>query len=433
MLNKTHLKKFAFAVIAAVTLISVTPLSASANTSTSGVSNYKNNNLSLKVKSSIAIDSQTGQILYAKNANKIMPIASMTKMITVYLTLEAIKDGKIKWNTQVEPTKNIVKVANNAEFSNVPLRLHHKYTVKQLYQATLIESANGAAMCLAKAVSGNQKNFVDLMRKQVKEWGINGAKLYTACGLPNGSVGFDKYPGAGKKAENQMSARDMAVVSQKLLMDYPEVIKTTKLAHLAFKDQGKSTRMTNFNWMLKGLSQYNRALPVDGLKTGTTDAAGACFASTLSYKGGRLITVVMGARHQDGTDPSRFIETAKLLNWSLKNYQPIILKKHEILQDARSVQVKNGDKYSTNVGIEQKTVIWDPVDGMPLKAKLTESTVNAPLIKNKEVTTYQFSSGNEKLISIDEPDSMTEGAVALENNNEINVFAKIWRWITGRS
>lgn len=82
--------------------------------------------------------------------------------------------------------------------------------------------------------------------------GIEDAKIYTACGLPNGNLGKDAYPGVNKNAENTMSAKDMAIVGQKLISAFPEVLETTRLAHLNFKDAGHVTKMANFNWMLKG-------------------------------------------------------------------------------------------------------------------------------------------------------------------------------------
>lgn len=394
---------------------------------------YDADQLNLDVKSAIAIDSQTGQILYTKNQNKVLPIASMTKLITVYLTLNAIKNKKISWNTTVEPTDSIVKVANNSEYSNVPLKKGHKYTIKQLYQATLIESANGAAMCLAQAVSGNQINFIKLMREQLKKWGITDAKIYTACGLPNGNVGDDAYPGVDKDAENVMSAKSMAIIGQKLLQDYPEVLDTTKIANLDFKDGDTTTKMTNFNWMLKGLSQYDKNLDVDGLKTGTTDAAGACFIGTMQRKGARIITVVMGAQHKDGTDPSRFVQTSKLMHYIFAKYTPITLKKGESIKGATSTVVQDGEAKSVPIGLKNQVTIWDPVDGKNVTATLKYQEVMAPVDKGEEVNSYEFKSGNEKLISLTSPKQMQVGAQALKSTGEVNWFVKIWRWITGEN
>lgn len=426
---KFNLKKAAVTLVAAVTMFScvgfVAPVQAASTSS------YKQSDLKLNVKSALAIDSRTGQILYAKNANQALPIASMTKLVTVYLTLQAIKNKQLTWKTKIEPTAAIVKVANNSEYSNVPLKRKHLYTIKQLYQATLIESANGAAMCLAQAVSGSQVAFVKKMRKQLKSWEISDAKIYTVCGLPNGNVGKDAYPGISKNAENEMSAKDMAIVSQHLLNEFPQVINTTKIAHLNFKDQGSSTKMENFNWMLKGLSQYDSSLHVDGLKTGTTDAAGACFVGTATHNGGRIITVVMGARHQDGTDPSRFVQTKKLMNWLYARYTPVVVKAGTNFVNAKTISINDGDQLTTPIGLKNNTVLWDPVDGAQLTAKTTAKTIEAPISKGQKVTNYQFTSGKEKLISLSQPNGMKIAAKAMQANKKINFFVKIWRWITG--
>lgn len=396
----------------------------------STINSYQENQLNLNVKSAVAIDSQTGQVLYAKNANQTLPIASMTKLITVYLTLTAIKNKQLSWDSKVEPTANIVKVANNSEYSNVPLKKGHLYTIRQLYQATLIESANGAAMTLARAVSGSQVAFVNKMRSQLKKWGINDAKVYTVCGLPNGNVGKDAYPGINKDAENTMSARDMAIIGQKLLDEYPEVLQTTKIAHLNFKDHKQTTKMANFNWMLKGLSQYDPSLKVDGLKTGTTDKAGACFIGTLPIQAGRIITVIMGARHQDGTDPARFVQTKKLLNWIKSRYTPIEYKAGAVLAHAQNIHVQDGKSLTTPISLKEKTIIWDPVDGKTVSASLTKKEVEAPIKKNQTVSSYKFKSGKTQLITLDNHE-IKAAAKANVSNDKVNFFVKIWRWITG--
>lgn len=426
-------KKIKRSFISLVALISLVSCGAafSMPVQADAANSYQADQVNLAVKSAVAIDSNSGQILYAKNADKTLPIASMTKLVTVYLTLNAIKNRKISWDQKVKPTAPIVKVANNAEYSNVPLKIGHSYTIKQLYQATLIESANGAAMLLGQTIAGSQKAFIDQMRAQVKKWGIEDAEIYTACGLPNGNLGKDAYPGINKNAENKMSAKDMAIVGQHLISDFPEVLDTTKLAHLDFKDQGKTTKMANFNWMLKGLSQYDKAYPVDGLKTGTTDAAGACFIGTMQHNGARLITVVMGARHQDGTDPSRFVQTKKLMNYIFKQYRPVTMNAGSQLNGAKTIKVTDGDNATTNLGLKNKLIVWDPVDGKTLTAKLNKKSVEAPIAKNQVVGDYQLKSGSEKIISLNHPNGMNVPAKALGANGKVNIFVRIWRWIFG--
>ncbi|RMC24050.1 MULTISPECIES: serine hydrolase [unclassified Lactobacillus] len=392
--------------------------------------NYHHDQLDLKAKSAIAIDSKSGQILYGKNVNQSLPIASMTKLVTVYLTLKAIDEGKIKWDTTLQPTRQIVAVSTNRDFSNVPLRMGHSYNIQQLYQATLIESANGAAMMLAQAVSGSQLAFVKQMRMQLQKWGINDAKIYTTCGLPNKSVGTDAYPNVTGNAENMMSAKDMAVVGQHLVNDFPEIIKTTKIPRLDFIDQNFKTPMTNFNWMLKGLPQYHSQLKIDGLKTGTTDAAGACFIATAKHAGARLITVVMGARHLNGTDPARFEQTDILLRYLYHNYHPVVFHQNEVIMGETTIKVNAGQKKQVGIGMKQNSVIWVPTN-QQLKARLTNETVDAPVKVGQIVSSYNFTAGGSKLISLNNPDGIKLPVRALQSTTKVNIFVRFWRWLFG--
>lgn len=392
--------------------------------------NYQHEQLELQAKSAIAIDSKSGQMLYGKNVNQALPIASMTKLVTVYLTLKAINEGKLKWDTTLKPTKQIVAVSTNRDFSNVPLRKGHSYTIRQLYQATLIESANGAAMMLAQAVSGSQLAFVKQMRLQLQQWGITDAKIYTTCGLPNKSVGTDAYPNAAGNAENMMSAKDMAIVGQHLVNDFPKIIKTTKIPRLDFIDQNFKTPMTNFNWMLKGLPQYHSQLKIDGLKTGTTDAAGACFIATAKHQGGRIITVIMGARHLNGTDPARFEQTAVLLWYLYQNYHPVVFHKNEVIMGKTYIKVNAGQRKQVSIGMKQNNVIWVP-NNQQLNVKLTNETVDAPVKMSQNVGSYNFTVGNSKLISLNNPDGMKLPVRALQSTPKVNIFVRFWRWLFG--
>ena len=220
-----------------------TPTQASAAT----INDLKTNDVNLDVKAAIAIDAKTGQVLYAKNASAVRPTASMSKMMTIYLVLKAIDENKLSWNQKITPSEGAVKVSQNTNYSNVPLKTDHEYTVKSLYQAMVIYSANGAAMALGDQIGGTQTKFVDLMRAQAKKMGIKDAEFYTANGLDNGDVGQDRYPGAPNSATNKMSAADVAILSQRLLKDYPEVLDTTSVKEAKFDNGDTKTDMPNWN------------------------------------------------------------------------------------------------------------------------------------------------------------------------------------------
>ena len=205
------------AVIALATLAGVAPHPAQAETT-------------IDAKAAIAIDAQSGKILAANNASTPLPIASMSKLVSIYLVREAIKAGRLQWTDTATPDANLVKISRNKGLSNVALSANTKYTVRTLYEASLIESANAAVMLLGNAVAGNQTKFVAMMNAKLKEWGITDAHIVNASGLVNKEIGPDKLAGTSDTDENQMSASDMAQVAQHLIADYPDVLTTTATA-----------------------------------------------------------------------------------------------------------------------------------------------------------------------------------------------------------
>lgn len=107
------------------------------------------------VKSAIAVDANSGQILYETKEDEVYPVASMSKLLTSYILLDKINHHELSWNTKVKPTKVEAEISHNSELTNVPLDSTHSYTIKELYQAMLVGSANAAAMVIARAVSGS--------------------------------------------------------------------------------------------------------------------------------------------------------------------------------------------------------------------------------------------------------------------------------------
>lgn len=308
----------------------------------------------------IAIDPQSGQVLYEKNADQVLPIASMTKMITAYIVLDQIKQGKLKWNQTTKPDAAIYKLSQDKELTNVPLQADKAYSVRELYQAMLIASANDAAMMLANLVAGSQKNFVDLMRQQVSQWGIKDAKLYSVSGLNNQYLTGETYPGSAADAENEMSASEVAIVAQHLLKTFPEVLETTKQTAFTFGPKTiDETKMATWNLMLPGQNNAPKDYVVDGLKTGTTDKAGDCFTGTATKDGQRILTVVM---HANGSDKGRrFIETNKVMQYVFDNWQQTqLVKKGATIKPFATADVKYGRTKTVALETPQAIAMWVP-------------------------------------------------------------------------
>ncbi len=363
----------------------------------------------------------------------------MSKLMTAYMVLQAINNGKLKWDQKVTPGKAAQEVSQDTTLSNVPLKEGHSYTVRELYQATLIYSANGAAMALADAVGGTQKNFIDLARKEAKKMGLKDVELYTANGLANGEVKDGKYPGAADDAENKFSAKDMALLSQRLIKDYPEVLKTTKITRMKFNNGTDQTEMENWNWMLPGLAKAYSELPVDGLKTGTSDSAGACFAATVNKDGHRLITIVLGAKHDSQEDLSRFEETQKLMSYCYNNYTYTSLAKGTTFKKTNALPVYHGKDLDVKVSLAAKTDVWlkSGVSKDQLSAKAVgnkklykKDGLQAPLKKGQKVGTLQIKAKDQAMYFLDGTDYLSADAQTTTEVKKANIFVIGWRAIT---
>lgn len=376
--------------------------------------------LDLEAKSAIAIDAKTGQIIYAKDDKQTYPVASMSKLLTAYILLQVIHEGKITWETKVTPTVTEVDISNNTELTNVPLKEGHSYTIKQLYQAMLVGSANAATMLIGNAISGTQTKFIDKMRETAKSLGITDAKIYSANGLTAKYLGDERYPNTDENAENEFSVRDMAIISQKLIEKYPEILETTKLTKVDFNDNGEITTVSNTNELL----QDNSNLGIDGLKTGTSDAAGYCFASTTNKDGHRIITILAGAKDND----ARFDQTKNLLNYIYNNYDYLAISTDRALR--QNVKVKYGKQSSVPATIGNNLSLWLPKNtkekALQIKLIPKSSTIEAPIKQGEVVGEYQISvAGN--LGFIDGSNNLKTKALSDNNVEGINIFIKWWQ------
>lgn len=250
----------------------------------------------IDAKAAMIIDASNGDIIYQHNENEAFAPASMSKMMTVYLLLENVHNGKVRWE---DPVKMSAKAAQT-EGARIPVQVNDTLTVKDLYHALMIESANNSAVALAEHMAKSEKDFVQLMDAKAKQFKMSEhAKFANASGLqePDGS-------------ETKMTAGDVANLAYHLIKDYPEILEVTHLrqSQLAFNN----INVISTNDML---NKNNKALyieGIDGLKTGFTDNAGYCFTGTAKQGDTRIITVVMGTKGKT----KRFTETNKLMSYA---------------------------------------------------------------------------------------------------------------------
>ncbi|NCU18794.1 D-alanyl-D-alanine carboxypeptidase [Bacillus sp. P1(2020)] len=396
------------------------------------VSAASNDPLNLQGEAAILIDADTGKVLYEKNADQLLGVASMSKMMTEYLVLEAIAEGKIQWDQKVLISEFIHKLSNpSLGLSTVGLTQGEEYTVKELYDSMAIHSANASTVALAELIAGSEENFVKMMNEKAEELGLENYHFVNSTGLNNSDM-LGRHPaGTDVNDENKMTARDTAKLAYHLLKDYPEVLDTASQSELNFR----GTVYKNFNWMLPGLIfEY---AGVDGLKTGSTKFAGYGFTATAVLDGQRYISVVMKAPNQE----ARFTDTRNILNYAKGNFNTteIVAEKEEIegndvlhVEKGKENIVKIAPKESLNLVIKN-----GEEENYKAKVVIDEDKLNdngaliAPVKKGDVVgyVTYEYTGEGEDLGFLYTDKTVKVDLVATEDVEKANWFVLMLRGI----
>ena len=247
--------------------------------------------LDLNCRAAILIEQGSGRVLYEKNADERVPIASITKVMTLLLAFEAVHDGRLTMETPVPVSEHAYHMGG----SQIWLEPGEHFTLDEMIKAICVSSANDAAVAVAELVGGSEPAFVEQMNVRAAQLGMKDTHFCNACGLD---------------AEGHLStARDVAVMSRQILTTCPEVLHYTGIWTDSLR--GGKTRLVNTNKLLK---RYNG---VTGLKTGTTGGAGVCVSASASRDGLDLIAVVLGADYSK----ERFESAAALLDYGFSHYQ----------------------------------------------------------------------------------------------------------------
>lgn len=264
--------------------------------------------LDIRAEAAILINAVTGEVIFEKNSSTSLAVASMSKIMTELLILEAIEKDVLHWEDTTKISEYAYTISNHPGFSSVLLERDQTYTIEELFHAMAIRSANGATIALAEAMSGSEKEFVALMNKRARELGLEDTHFVNSTGLTNDDLqGFHSTGSLDDK--NMMSAKDLAALTKYIIERFPELLEVTKLKEFDF--QGKT--YSNSNWMLTGTEvdfidvdvTYDG---VDGLKTGFTEEAGYGFTGTVQMGDVRVISVIIGTEEIE----DRFLETIML-------------------------------------------------------------------------------------------------------------------------
>ena len=251
--------------------------------------------LSLPCRAAILIDQDTGTVLYEKNADQRVPIASITKVMTLLLTFEAVRAGKINFDTQVPVSSHAASMGG----SQIWLEPGEQFTLDEMLRAICVSSANDAAVAVAELVGGSEESFVAMMNAKAAELGMTDTTFKNACGLDT---------------EGHLStARNVAIMSRTILTEYPEVLHYSGIWTDSLRNG--QTMLVNTNKLLR---RYDG---ITGLKTGTTGGAGVCISASATRNGLNLIAVVLGSN----SSAERFESATRLLDYGFANYEAAAL------------------------------------------------------------------------------------------------------------
>ena len=314
--------------------------------------------LDIKAKSAILMEAKTGKILYEQNANESLPPASITKIMTLLLVMEALEEGKIKETDLV----TISEYAASMGGSQVFLAAGEEFSVRELLKCTVIASANDAAVALAEYTYGSENAFVEAMNQRAKALGLAGSKFENVTGLDDATV------------NHLTSAKDIAIMSQ-LLIKYP-LIREFSSTWMDSIREGEFT-LTNTNRLVR---YYAGTI---GLKTGSTEKAKFCLSAVAEREGMQLIAVIMGADSRD----IRNSEAMRLLDYGFANYS---IYEH-IEENLEDLYVLKGEKDFIGVYADSfcAIVAKGKKDKVTYKIMLPNS-ISSGISQNDEVGTITY-------------------------------------------
>lgn len=340
----------------------------------------------------LLIDFNSGKILAQKNIDQIVEPASLTKMMTMFVIDQELKNGNIHLSDKISVSKKAWKTEGSRMF----LEVGSSVELEEIINGIIISSANDGCVAVAEHIAGSEENFADIMNTYANMLGMNNTNFANATGLPH--------------KNHYTTARDMAILARALIKSFPESYKKYS--------QKSHTHL--------GIKQFNRNRLlwsnsfVDGIKTGHTDSAGFCLvASAKNPKTNmRLVSIVLGAKN----DSKRSDETNKLLTWGFRFFETHKLyKKDEVLEN---MQIYMGKEKTLAIGLKEDLFITIK-KGLykELKASLdTTQIIKAPTKKGDVIGTFTVKHNDEVLIE--------KPVIALQNIEQGNVLTKMTDYIS---
>ena len=322
-------------------------------------------NFDVDAVSAILIEASTGKIMYEKNADEPLPPASVTKVMTMLLVMEAINGGVIKLSDTIQTSENAASMGG----SQIYLKAGEDMTVEDMLKSVVIASANDAAVALAEHISGSEESFVMRMNERAAELGLQNSNFENTNGLDDDTK------------NHVMSARDIAVITQELLK-HPKILEYSGI----WMDTVRNGEfgLTNTNRLVRF---YNGA---NGLKTGSTSKAKFCISATAKRDGMQLIAVIMAAPTRDTRNES----AKKLFDYGFANYSYVNIESGTL----DNIRVLGGVRDECGVTYNSFSAVLDKGSVKNIEKNIMiPETLSAPIISGQKIGTVEYLQNGEKI------------------------------------
>ena len=309
----------------------------------------------LPCKAAVLMEQGSGTVLYAKNPDIQLPEASITKVMTLLLTFEALQAGKVHKEDLVPVSEHSYSMGG----SQIWLEPGEQFTLDELLRAVCVSSANDAAVAVAEFIGGSETVFVEQMNRRAAELGMNNTHYVNACGLD--------APG------HVSSARDVAILSREMLTKHPDITEYTTIWTDSLR--GGQTQLVNTNKLLRRYAGTN------GLKTGTTSGAGVCITASASRDGLDLIAVVLGA----ADSAQRFAAAKALLDYGFANFEHGPIEKPENAPESLPVSGGESENAVLQYALPARLLLKKGEGAALQTAALLPEVLPAPLEEGQKV------------------------------------------------
>jgi D-alanyl-D-alanine carboxypeptidase (penicillin-binding protein 5/6) len=328
------------------------------------------------------IETSTRRVLFAANEHMSLPTASMAKMMTLLITMEEIREGRLKYDTPITISARASKMGG----SQIYLRAESVWPVKNLIIATKVQSANDAAQALAEKIAGSSENFADLMNQRAKELGLTHSTFYDPHGLPN--------PENPDRVDS-MCPHDLAILGIEL-MKHPFMQALGTVSEMPFRN-GTLERIYNPNHLVNP-RKANYMEDATGIKTGYTAKAGYCVTASAKRNDMEVVAVIMGAKTGGGPNGS-FANASRLMNEAFINYRMVMPAKAGTEVGQATVTDGAAETVKVVAGADAKALVKRGQE-RNVKINFSGGNVTAPVKKGQKIGEIVVQSGTETIARI---------------------------------